>query len=409
MGIAGRDAGRDGRAMKSKSKKPDTLLTHAGRHPERYHGVVNTPVFHASTILHPDVAHMEGADARRFDDVVYGRIGTPTQFALEEAMAAMEGGARAVAVCSGAAACYVALFAYLQGGDHALLPDTVYGPVRGLASAFLARFGVAVDYYDPLIGAGIEALIKPNTKVIYLESPGSVTFEVQDVPAIVAVAKARGLATMIDNTWSSPLFLKPLAMGVDVSIVAGTKYIVGHSDAMMGLAICTEESFPKVKRAALQLAYHAAPDDAYLALRGLRTAGVRLRAHEQAALKIARWLKSRPEIARVLHPALPDCPGHELWRRDFTGSSGLFSVVLKRGTPKPSIDAMLNGMELFGLGFSWGGFESLMVPYDPSRMRTATQWKEGPLLRLHVGLEDSDDLIADLERGFGRFNRALKS
>jgi cysteine-S-conjugate beta-lyase len=392
--------------MTSKTTKPDTLLTHAGRHPEQNFGVVNPPVYHASTILHPNIAHWEGIESRRFDDVVYGRLGTPTQFALEEAMAAMEGGYRGVTVCSGAAACYVALLAFLKSGDHVLIPDSVYGPVRNFANGFLARFGVTGEFYDPLIGADIAGMLRPNTRAIYLESPGSLTFEVQDVPAIVAVAKARGIPTMIDNTWSSPLFLKPLAMGVDVAIVAGTKYVVGHSDVMMGICVATEESYPHVKRAATELGYHAAPDDAYLALRGLRTAGVRMRAQEQAALRIAHWLKARPEVARVLHPALPDCAGHEIWRRDFTGSSGLFSIVLQPDTPKPAIDAMLDGMELFGLGASWGGFESLIVPARLARTRSVRQWQDGPVLRLHVGLEDVDDLVADLTHGFERLNEA---
>ncbi|MGH6989804.1 MAG: cystathionine beta-lyase [Stellaceae bacterium] len=392
--------------MTTDSKKPDTLLTHAGRHPEDNFGVVNPPVYHASTILHPNVAHWEGTEARRFEDVVYGRLGTPTQFALEEAMAALEGGFRAVTVCSGAAACFTGLLAFLKAGDHVLIPDSVYGPVRNFANGFLARFGVEGEFYDPLIGAGIEALIRPNTRAIYLESPGSLTFEVQDVPAIVAVAKRRGIPTMLDNTWSSPLFLKPLAMGVDVAIIAGTKYVVGHSDVMMGICVTTEESYLPVKRAAMELGYHAAPDDAYLALRGLRTAGVRMRAQEQTALRIAHWLKGRPEVARVLHPALPDCPGHDFWRRDFTGSSGLFSIVLRPETPKPAIDAMLDGMELFGLGASWGGFESLIVPARLARTRSVKPWPDGPVLRLHVGLEDEGDLIADLTRGFERLNRA---
>ncbi len=390
--------------MKSKSKKPDTLITHAGRKPEENFGVVNPPVYHASTILHPSVAHWEASEARRFDDVVYGRFGTPTQFALEEAMAAIEGGARAVAVCSGAAACFTALLAYLKAGDHVLVPDSVYGPVRNFTTGFLARFGVTFDFYDPMVGAGIAALVKPNTKVIYLESPGSLTFEVQDVPAIVAVAKARGIATMLDNTWGSPIFLRPLTMGVDVSIVAATKYIVGHSDAMMGVCVCTKDSFMPVKTSALQLGYHAAPDDSYLALRGLRTVGVRLRAHEAAALKVAKWLKARPEVERVLHPALPDCPGHEFWKRDFAGSSGLFSIVLRRDIAKPAVDAMLDGLDLFGLGASWGGFESLITAPRVTRLRTATKWDSGPMLRLHIGLEDVDDLIADLDRGFARLN-----
>jgi cystathionine beta-lyase len=390
--------------MKSKSKKPDTLITHAGRHPEKNLGAVNPPVYHASTILHPNMAHWERADDHRFDEVVYGRFGTPTQFALEEAMAAVEGGARAISICSGAAACFVALLAYLQTGDHVLIPDSVYGPVRAFTTGFLARFGVAFDFYDPMVGAGIEALIKPNTKVIYLESPGSLTFEVQDVPAIVAVARERRITTLIDNTWGSPLFLRPLTMGVDVSIVSGTKYIVGHSDAMMGLCICTEKSFEPVKRSAQQMGYHAAPDDAYLALRGLRTVGVRLRAQEKAALRVAAWLKTRPEVERVLHPALPDCPGHEFWQRDFAGSSSLFSIVLHHGFAKPALDRMLDGLELFGLGASWGGFESLISAPKPERIRTATKWDSGPVLRLYIGLEDTDDLIADLDQSFARLN-----
>ncbi len=390
--------------MRAKSKKPDSQIAHAGLNPHKNFGVVNPPVYHASTILHPNVAHFEQAEARRFDDVVYGRFGTPTQFALEEAMATLEGGARAVAVCSGVAACLTAMLAYLKAGDHVLVPDSVYGPVRNFTTGFLARFGVAHDFYDPLIGAEIASLIKPSTKVIYLESPGSLTFEVQDVPAIVAVAKPRGIATMLDNTWGSPLFLRPLTMGVDVSIVAATKYIVGHSDAMMGVCVCTSASFEPVKRSALQLGYHAAPDDSYLALRGLRTVGVRLRAHQKAALKVAHWLKTRPEVERVLHPALPDCPGHDIWKRDFAGSSGLFSFTLKRDFAKPAVDAMIDGLELFGIGASWGGFESLVVPTNPARFRTATKWDAGPMIRLHIGLEDIDDLIADLESGFARLN-----
>jgi cystathionine beta-lyase len=391
--------------MKSKSKKPETLIAHAGRDPEKNFGIVNPPVYHASTVLHPNVAHYEAAEGRRMDDVVYGRFGTPTQFALEEAIAALEGGARAIAVCSGVAACIAALLAYLKAGDHVLIPDSVYGPVRNFSTGFLARFGVAFDFYDPLIGAGIAALLRPNTKAIYLESPGSLTFEVQDVPAIVAVAKARGIATMLDNTWGSPLFLKPLALGVDVSAISATKYIVGHSDAMMGLCVCTKDSFAPVKISAMQLGYHAAPDDAYLALRGLRTVGVRLKAHEAAALKVAHWLKARPEVERVLHPALPDCPGHEFWKRDFTGSSGLFGLVLRRDFAKSAVDAMIDGLELFGLGASWGGFESLITAPRPARLRTATKWDTGPVLRLHIGLENTDDLIADLEAGFARLNK----
>jgi cysteine-S-conjugate beta-lyase len=392
--------------MRSKSKKADTLLTHAGRSPEANFGVVNPPVYHASTILHPTVAALEAAQKNRYNQVTYGRWGTPTTFAFEEAVAAVEGGFRAIAFCSGAAACHGALLAFLKSGDHVLLPDSVYGPVRAFAGGFLRRFGVETTFYDPLIGAGIGDLLRETTRVVYLESPGSHTFEVQDVPAIVASAKARGIATMIDNTWAAPLYFKPLRLGVDVEIISATKYIVGHSDAMMGIVVCTEESFPCVREQASLLGNHAAPDDCYLALRGLRTAGVRMRHHEAQALALAQWLERRPEVERVLHPALPSCPGHALWQRDFAGSSGLFSIVLKRDITRPAIDAMLDGMELFGIGASWGGFESLILPGHPERLRSVKPWQDGAVLRLHAGLEDREDLIADLERGFARLNAA---
>jgi cystathionine beta-lyase len=392
--------------MRSKSRKPDTLLTHAGRTPEAFHGVVNPPVYHASTILHPSVAALEDSQRHRYDHTHYGRLGTPTTFAFEEAVAALEGGHRAIAFCSGAAACFAALLAHVKAGDHVLVPDSVYGPVRHFANNFLRRFGVGASFYDPLIGARIADLVRDNTRAIYLESPGSLTFEVQDVPAIVAVAKARGIGTIFDNTWSSPLFFKPLAFGVDISVVAATKYIVGHSDAMMGVAVCTEASFPLLREAATLLGNAAAPDDCYLALRGLRTAAVRLRRHETQGLALARWLAERPEVAGVLHPALPSCPGHALWRRDFSGASGLFSIALRRDIAKPAVDAMLDGMELFGMGFSWGGFESLMVPVYPARLRSVAPWDTGPVLRLHAGLEDLDDLLADLAAGFDRLGAA---
>ncbi len=390
--------------MRSKSRKPDTLLTHAGRSPEANHGAVNPPVYHASTILHQTVADLEAAQKNRYNQVTYGRFGTPTSYAFEEAVAAVEGGHRAVAFCSGSAACFAAILAFVKAGDHVLMVDSVYGPVRAFARGFLQRFGVATTFYDPLIGAGIADLVQPNTRLIYLESPGSQTFEIQDVPAIVAVAQQRGIATVLDNTWAAPMFFKPLALGVDVSAISATKYIVGHSDAMMGIAVCTEQSFMPVREAATLLGNHAAPDDCYLALRGLRTAGVRMKQHEAQGLALAAWLKARPEVERVLHPALPDCPGHPLWKRDFSGASGLFSIVLRRDFSKAAVDAMLDGMELFGMGASWGGFESLILPVHPERLRTAVRWESGPVIRLHAGLEDLDDLIGDLERGFARLN-----
>jgi cysteine-S-conjugate beta-lyase len=392
--------------MKTKSRKAATLLTHAGRDPAANFGVVNPPVYHASTVLYPSVAALEAGQKDRYAGVRYGRLGTPTTFAVEEAVTAVEGGYRTVAVPSGLAAIAVSLLGFARAGDHILMADSVYGPARNFALGPLARFGVATTFYDPMIGAGIADLVRPETRVIYMESPGSLTFEVQDVPAIVAAAKARGVATMLDNTWASPLFFQPLAHGADVSIVAGTKYIVGHSDVMIGFAVCNEASFRPVKQAADQFGYSVGPDDCYMALRGLRTAAVRMRQHEAQGLALARWLQDRPEVKRVLHPALPDNPGHEFWKRDFSGASGLFGIVLQ-DCPKPAVDAMLDGMELFGMGYSWGGFESLIIPTHPEKIRSATTWRPGgPTLRLHAGLEDFDDLIADLEAGFARLNAA---
>jgi cystathionine beta-lyase len=392
--------------MPRKPRKPHTVLTHAGRAPMDNFGIVNPPVYHASTVLFPTVAAIEAAEKNRFDQVYYGRHGTPTTFALEEAVAEIEGGHRAIAFCSGVSACVGGILGFVRAGDHVLMTDSVYGPVRGFCSGFLARMGVSTTFYDPLIGAGIANLITDKTRLIYMESPGSLTFEVQDVPAIVAAAKARGVATLLDNTWAAPLFFKPLALGVDVELIAATKYIVGHSDAMMGIAVCTEASFAPVRQAAAFLGNHAAPDDCYLTLRGLRTAALRLPHHQAQGLALARWLAGRPEVERVLHPALPDDPGHRLWARDFTGASGLFSIVLRPEIGPPAVAAMLDGLELFGMGYSWGGFESLIVPAHPERLRTAVPWRAGATLRLHAGLEDIDDLVDDLDRGFARLNAA---
>jgi cystathionine beta-lyase len=392
--------------MKTRSKKPATLLAHAGRDPAQQHGIVNPGVWHASTVIHPTVAELEAAASKRFHGITYGRHGTPTTFAFEEAVAALEGAWRAIALPSGLAAVTASLLGYVKAGDHVLMADHVYGPARGFATTFLKRMGVETTFYDPMIGAGIAALIRDNTRVVYMESPGSLTFEVQDVPAIVAVAKARGIATLLDNTWASPLFYQPLAFGVDASIIAATKYIVGHSDAMLGAIACTEESWKRIRPVVGELGFSAAPDDLYLGLRGLRTAMVRMREHERRGLALARWLERRPEVRRVLHPALPSHPGHEFWKRDFTGSSGLFGVVLEE-VPKKAVDAMLDGMELFGMGYSWGGFESLILPTHPEKLRTATTWAPGgPTLRLHAGLEDEGDLIADLEAGLARLDAA---
>ncbi|MDP6951441.1 MAG: cystathionine beta-lyase [Alphaproteobacteria bacterium] len=388
--------------------KQDTVLIGAGRAPDGNHGVVNPPVYHASTITYPTVAALEETQRKRFDAGVtyYGRYGTPTHFALEETVAAVEGGARAVLFGSGKAALVAALTAYVKSGDHLLMVDTAYGPTRAFCDGFLSRFGVETTYYDPLIGAGIAALIRPETKLVFVESPGSETFEVQDLPAIAEAAHAKGCIVMCDNTWASPLYCDPFALGADVSIQAATKYIGGHSDAMLGVITTTAAEHRRVRAAAFDLGASAGPDDVYLAQRGMRTLSVRLQRHMENGLALASWLKNRPEVARVMHPALPDDPGHALWQRDFSGASGLFGLVLKPAR-REALAAMLDGMELFAMGYSWGGYESLIIPTNPASHRTATDWTdEGPALRIHAGLEDADDLIADLDAGLARLAAA---
>jgi len=383
--------------------KQDTVITHAGRHPDKHFGVVNTPVFHASTILNPTVADYKKPKGRR--DPRYGRRGTPTTFTLEDAVSELEGAYGATVMPSGLAAVTVAVQSFLKTGDHMLMVDCVYAPARRLATAMLPRYGIETTFFDPAIGAGIAELIRDNTKVVYLESPGSQTFDMQDVPAIAEAAHARGAKVLIDNTWATPLFFKPFEHGVDVSIHAATKYIVGHSDVMMGIVTTTEECFDTVRNFSEMCGICAGPDDVYLTTRGLRTMGVRLRQHQETALAMARWLQTRPEVSRVLYPALPEDPGHEIWKRDYTGASGLFGVVLKPASDE-AVARMLDGLELYGMGASWGGYESLILPADPSANRTATKWaSEGPLLRIHAGLEDIDDLIEDLGAGLDRLGR----
>ncbi len=393
--------------MKPKIRKPDTTVVTAGRHPEDHHGAVNPPVYHVSTVLYPSVAALKAgerpSEARR---VTYGRNGTPTTFALEDAVTALEGGHACQCFPSGLAAVSSALLAFLGAGDRLLMVDSVYGPTRRFCDRVLSRMGIETVYYDPLLGDAIATMITPNTKVVFVESPGSLTFEVQDVPAIAAAAHAEGATVVMDNTWASPLYFKPFEHGVDVSVQAATKYIVGHADAMLGTATATASAWPALKRTAGDLGLHAAPDDCYLAQRGMRTLSVRLARHQETALHLARWVAARTEVARVMYPALPEDPGHVLWQRDFTGASGLFGVVLQ-STTEPAVAAMLDGLELFGMGFSWGGYESLIVPTDPAKNRSATTWSApGPCLRIHAGLEDPDDLIADLEAGFARLNSA---
>src|SRR5258708_22243638 len=386
--------------------RDETTIVHSGLHPERHQGAVTPPVFHASTILSETVGEFR---RRRQDWILeqpgtyYGRFGTPRIGALEGAMDGLEGGHRSVVFPWGLAACAGALLAFLSAGDHLLMSDTVYGPTRNFANGFLKRFGVSTTFFDPLAGRSIESLIRPETRVIYLESPGSLTFEVQDVPAIAEAARRRGITVIADNTWGTPLYFKPFSHGVDVSVQSGTKYIVGHSDAMLGAITCTKEAWPKLRSSTYELGQTAGPDDLYLAQRGLRTLAVRLKQHREAGVALAEWIARQPEVERVLHPALPGDPGHAIWKRDFTGACGLVGVVLKEGITERALCAMIDGLELYGIGASWGGFESLVVPFDPREARSVTEWPpRGPCFRIHAGLENVEDLIADMEAGFER-------
>jgi cystathionine beta-lyase len=380
--------------------KDETRVTKAGRHPETQAGAVNPPVYHASTIVFPTLDALENQTAQPY---TYGRHGTPGTRAFQEAMNELEGAAATEIAPSGLGACVLALMTALRSGDHLLMVDSVYGPTRIFCDRMLKRFGVETSYYDPLIGAGIGALIRDNTGAIFLESPGSRTFEVQDVPAIVAVARARGeILTLMDNTWATPLYFKPLEHGVDLSIQATTKFIAGHSDVMLGTVSANARTAKRLQIARRDLGLSSPPDDVYLAMRGLRTLSVRLKQHGETGLELARWLSEQSEVERVVHPALPGDPGHELWRRDFKGAVGLFACVLKPCT-RDQLKAFLEPMRLFGMGWSWGGFESLITVGDPNHTRTATKWQAiGPTLRIHAGLEHADDLIGDLKAGFDR-------
>jgi cystathionine beta-lyase len=404
MGRRSDDAESDPGGVSGSGKRPDTLLARAGRRKQWTGGIVNPPVYRASTILFDSVADMAAANPPREGRLHYGRNGTPTSWALMEALTELEPGAAGTRLFpSGAAAVAAALLSVLEGGDELLMVDSAYGPTRVFCDTVLKRFGVAITYYDPLIGAGIEDLIGERTRAIFMESPGSLTFEVQDVPAICEVAKRRGLVTLLDNTWATPLLFPAMAVGVDLSILACTKYIVGHSDAMLGSVTATAYAMKALDQTARALGQTAGPDDVWLASRGLRTLKVRLRQHQESALAVAHWLAEQPQVARVLHPALPSCAGHEHWRRDFSGASGLFSFVL-RGGDAAARARLIDGLELFGIGYSWGGFESLALPVDPQAIRTAARRQyEGPLVRLHIGLEDPQDLIEDLKGALGRY------
>ncbi|KQS04051.1 cystathionine beta-lyase [Sphingomonas sp. Leaf357] len=384
-----------------------TRIVSAGRRAEWTQGIVNPPVWRASTILYDDVASLRERGSNTHHRLFYGRKGTPTQWALADALTELEPGAEGTFLyCSGVAAIAAALLSVLSPGDELLAPDSAYDPTRGLAMGLLKRMGIKTRFYDPLIGGGIADLIGEATRAILMESPGSLTFEVQDVPAIVAAAKARGVTTLIDNTWATPLLFPAIALGVDLTILACTKYVVGHSDVMLGSVTAAPGHFARLRDTSYQLGQVASPDDCWLGSRGLRTMAVRLKQHEASALKIAHWLAEQPQVATVLHPALPDCPGHDHFLRDFKGSSGLFSFVLNGGGEE-SRAALIDGLDLFGIGYSWGGFESLALPVDPARYRSVTKRDDaGPLVRLQIGLEDPDDLIADLAASLQRFDAA---
>ena len=385
-------------------RKPGTLVGTLGRAPRKWLGAVSTPVFHASTILFPTVAELLAAMHGEHDGLTYGLHGLPTVTDLQNAIAELEGGHAALAVPSGLTATTLPLLALLKAGDHVLVTDAVYGPTRRFCNNHLLRLGVEVSYYDPLLAAGIEREFRPNTRLVFTESPGSLTFDVQDIPAIAAVAHARGALVVIDNSWATPFGFRSFDHGVDVSVHAATKYIGGHSDVLSGLILASKATFQALHRLWTDIGVTASSDDSFLALRGLRTLPLRLARHVESALRIAKWLQTRREVREVIYPALPGSRGHELWKRDFVGASGLFAVVLQP-VAKARIAAMLDGMRLFGMGWSWGGFESLIIPTYPERVQTATTWDAGgPCLRLAIGLEDPGDLIADLEEGLARLS-----
>ncbi|MGO4571099.1 cystathionine beta-lyase [Microvirga sp. 2TAF3] len=375
-----------------------TRLVHAGRDPSEQHGFVNTPIYRGSTVLYPttdDLLHRRG----RYS---YGTKGTPTTEALEKAWTEMTGATGTVLAPSGLAAVTLALMSCLKAGDHLLVTDSVYLPTRQFCNGILKNFGVETTYFDPLVGSGIEALFKPNTAAVLTEAPGSQSFEMQDIPAIAEVTHRHGAVVIMDNTWATPLLFPPHERGVDIAIEAGTKYLSGGSDLLLGMVSANARCFKALRETYDAFAMCPGPEDVFLGLRGLRTMALRLREHEKQALDMARWLQARPEVAQVLHPALETYPGHDIWKRDFKGSSGLFSVILKPCSDH-ALAAMLDGLALFGMGYSWGGFESLVIPFDCATYRTATKWAPGGhALRFHIGLEDLDDLKRDLDSGFAR-------
>jgi cysteine-S-conjugate beta-lyase len=388
-----------------KDMKTSTRLVHLGREPFEQHGFINTPIYRGSTVLYSTVEELRVRNAR----FTYGTKGTPTTAALETAWTELSGATGTVLAPSGLAAVTLALFCAVSAGDHILVTDSVYQPTRQFCDLILRRMGVETTYYDPVIGAAIRNLMRSNTRVVFAETPGSQSFEMQDIPAIAEAARAGGACLILDNTWATPIFFPPHERGVDLAVEAGTKYLSGHSDLLLGLVSANATWWPRLRETFDAFAMCAGPEDVFLALRGLRTLELRLREAQSQALDLAYWLRERPEVARVLHPALADHPGHAIWKRDFLGSSGLFSIILKP-VSATAVAAMLDGLELFGMGYSWGGFESLVIPFNCAPYRTATEWKPGgPALRLQVGLEHLDDLKSDLDKGFKRLSQIAKT
>ncbi|MBM3607563.1 MAG: cystathionine beta-lyase [Alphaproteobacteria bacterium] len=384
--------------------KSRTRLVHSGRNPAEQFGFVNAPAWRGSTVIAPTVAELRNRNAR----FVYGTKGTPSTEALETAWSEIAGAAGTCLAPSGLAAIALALTAAVKAGDHLLVSDSAYRPTRNFCDQYLAKMGVETTYYDPQAGVEVEKLFQKNTSAILTEAPGSQSFEMQDVPAIAAVARRHGACVIMDNTWATPLFFPPHERGVDLAIEAGTKYLSGHSDILLGLVSANAEWFPRLRATYDLFAMCPGPEDVFLALRGMRTMELRLREAEKQGLELAHWLAARPEVKTVLHPALPAHPGHAIWKRDFSGSSGLFSIILKP-VAQSAVDALLDNLQLFAMGYSWGGYESLIIPFDCSDYRTATQWSPGgPALRLQVGLEDIEDLKADLARGFTAMHAAAR-
>lgn len=391
----------------NENDRDETKVTALGRNPAKHHGAVNLPPYRASTMIFPSMAAMTATNGRPYEAYRYGRVNSPTIEAFEEAVAQLEGGTRGVVTPSGLSAIAVALMAYVKSGDHILVVDCVYEPGRHFCDTVLKNLGVEVEYIPPGIGAGIAAHLKPTTSLVYLEAPGSLTFEVPDVPAIVAaIRRVRGdqCAIVIDNTWATPIFFKALAHGIDVSIHAATKYIVGHSDANLGICVCNEHSFKRVKDMAVTLGICGGSEEMFLGLRGLRTLAVRMKQHETTGLALADFLSKRPEVVQITHPARGDHPDHAIFKRDFTGASGLFAFSLDAKYSDAAIDRMVDHMRHFKIGFSWGGFESLMIPMRGGPLRNHAHRLIGKPIRIHAGLEAVEDLIDDLKAGFDRLN-----